>query len=99
MAHITGGGLPDNLVRCLPEGCRAIVERGSWHVPSIFRLIQDLGRVPDEDMYHTFNMGVGYVLVVPEAVADEAATRLSAAGETGYRIGRIESGDRGVQIV
>jgi phosphoribosylformylglycinamidine cyclo-ligase len=99
MAHITGGGLPDNLVRCLPEGCRAVVERGSWHVPSIFRLIQDLGSVPDEDMYHTFNMGVGYVLVVPETIADEAASRLSAAGETGYRIGRIESGELGVQIV
>jgi phosphoribosylformylglycinamidine cyclo-ligase len=99
MAHITGGGLPDNLVRCLPDGCRAIVERGSWHVPAIFRLIQDLGRVPDEDMYHTFNMGVGYVLVVPETIADEVASRLSAAGETGYRIGRIESGELGVQIV
>ncbi|MDH4179528.1 MAG: phosphoribosylformylglycinamidine cyclo-ligase [Armatimonadota bacterium] len=99
MAHITGGGLPDNLVRCLPEGCRAVIERGSWHVPAIFELIQDLGRVPDEDMYHTFNMGLGFVLVVPEPIADEAASRLSAAGETGYRIGRIEPGDRGVNIV
>jgi len=99
MAHITGGGLPDNLVRCLPEDRRAVVERGSWHVPAIFGLIQDLGRVPDEDMYHTFNMGVGYVLVVPEDSADEVASRLSSAGETGYRIGRIESGDRGVRIV
>jgi len=99
MAHITGGGLPDNVVRCLPEGCRAVIERGSWHVPAIFELIQDLGRVPDEDMYHTFNMGVGFVLVVPEAIAEEAASRLSSAGETGYRIGRVESGERGVRIV
>jgi phosphoribosylformylglycinamidine cyclo-ligase len=99
MAHITGGGLPDNLVRCVPEGCRAVVERGSWQVPPIFELIADLGRVPQEDMYHTFNMGIGFVLVVPEAAAEEATARLSAAGETGYRIGRIEEGERGVVIV
>lgn len=99
MAHVTGGGIPGNLVRCLPEGCRAVVERGSWHVPAIFELIQDLGRVPDEDMYHTFNMGVGFILVVPEGVAEQAASRLSANGETAYRIGRIEGGERGVLIV
>lgn len=99
MAHITGGGLPDNLVRCLPEGCRAVVERGSWHVPAIFNLIQDLGRVPEEEMYHTFNMGVGFVLILPQEAAEEAASRLSARGETAYLIGRIESGERGVVIV
>jgi phosphoribosylformylglycinamidine cyclo-ligase len=99
MAHVTGGGIPDNLVRCLPEGRQAIVERGSWHVPAIFELIGDLGRVPDDDMYHTFNMGVGFVLVVPEAAADEVASRLSAAGETAYRIGHVESGDRSVVIL
>jgi phosphoribosylformylglycinamidine cyclo-ligase len=99
MAHVTGGGIPDNLVRCLPEQCRAVVERGSWHVPAIFELIQDLGSVPDEDMYHTFNMGVGFVLIVPPEAADEVASRLSAAGETAYRIGHVESGERGVVIV
>ena len=99
MAHITGGGIPDNLVRCLPEGCRAVVERGSWHVPAIFDLIQDLGRVTEEEMYHTFNMGVGFVLVVPEKAAEEAASKLSARDETAYRIGRIESGERGLVIV
>jgi len=99
MAHVTGGGLPDNLVRALPEGCTAVLERESWHVPKIFDLIQDLGRVPIEDMYHTFNMGIGYVLIVPEESADEVTSRLSASGETGYRIGRIEEGERGVLIV
>lgn len=99
MAHITGGGLPDNLVRCLPEGCRAVVERKSWHVPAIFDLIQDLGRVSPEEMYHVFNMGIGFVLVVPDGQADEAASRLSARGETAYRIGRVEAGERGVVIV
>ncbi len=99
MAHITGGGIPDNLVRCLPDDCTAVVERGSWHVQAIFELIQDLGRVPDEEMYHTFNMGIGFVLVVPEDAADEVASRLSAAGETAYRIGRVESGERGVVVL
>ncbi len=98
MAHITGGGLPDNLVRSLPEGCRAVIERGSWCVPPVFRVIQNLGRVPDEDMYHTFNMGVGYALVVPQERAEEAASRLSASGETAYAIGRIEEGERSVLI-
>jgi phosphoribosylformylglycinamidine cyclo-ligase len=99
MAHITGGGLPDNLVRCLPAGCQAVVERKSWHVPAIFELIRDLGRVSDEEMYHVFNMGVGFVLVVSEQEAGTAASRLSARGETAYRIGRIEAGESGVVIV
>jgi phosphoribosylformylglycinamidine cyclo-ligase len=72
MAHITGGGLPDNLVRALPAGCRAVVNRRSWEPPAIFQLIQELGRVTDEEMYHTFNMGVGLVLVV-ESEAEAAA--------------------------
>ncbi len=99
MAHITGGGLPDNLVRCLPEGRRAVVERTSWKAPAIFELIQDLGRVPEEEMYHTFNMGVGYVLVVDSAVAEAAAEKLTARGETVYRLGEIEDGEREVRIV
>lgn len=99
MAHITGGGLPDNLVRCLPERCRAVVERKSWHMPAIFELIRDLGRVSDEEMYHVFNMGVGFVLAVDAASAEMAASKLSARGETAYRIGRIEEGERGVVIV
>ncbi len=99
MAHITGGGLPDNVVRFLPKGCRAAVERGSWQVQPIFELIQRLGQVPDEDMYHTFNMGIGFVLAAPEAAADQAAERLSASGETVYRIGHIAEGERGVDIL
>ncbi len=99
MAHITGGGLPDNVVRFLPRDTRAIVERGSWQVQPIFELIQELGRVPDEDMYHTFNMGIGFVLAAPEAAAEEAAKRLSASGETVYRIGHIAEGERGVDIL
>jgi phosphoribosylformylglycinamidine cyclo-ligase len=98
MAHITGGGLPDNLVRSLPEGRRAVLQRESWHVPAIFRLIQNLGRVSDEEMYHTFNMGIGFVLIVPGDRAEETISRLSSSGETAYPIGRVEEGERGVVI-
>jgi phosphoribosylformylglycinamidine cyclo-ligase len=99
MAHITGGGLPDNLVRAMPEGCAAVIDRGSWKAPAIFDLIQDLGRVADEEMYHTFNMGVGYVLVVDEIEADRATRYLTARGETVSRLGRVEAGEREVRIV
>ncbi len=99
MAHITGGGLPDNVVRFLPKGCRAIIDRGSWAVPPIFRLIQELGRVPQEEMYHTFNMGIGFVLVVSEDAEEAAISQFSKSGETAFRIGRIEEGERGVELL
>ncbi len=99
MAHITGGGLPDNLVRCLPPGCCAVVQRQSWRAPAIFELIQDLGRVSEEEMYHTFNMGIGFVLVVEEAAAEAAIEGLTARGETVFRMGMIEAGEQEVRIV
>jgi len=98
MAHVTGGGLPDNLVRCLPEGCRAVVDRGAWPIPPVFGLIQRRGRVPEEEMYHTFNMGVGMVLVLSPDAAERAGELLAAAGEGVHVIGRIEAGQRGVAI-
>jgi len=98
IAHITGGGLPDNLPRCLPEGWRAVVERKRWSVPPIFRLIQKLGNVPEEEMFHVFNMGVGAVLVLPPHQAEQACARLRQLGETPFPLGRIEPGERGVTI-
>jgi len=98
MAHITGGGLPDNLVRCLPDGCRAVLQRESWEVPLVFRVIEELGQVPDEDMYHTFNMGIGFTLIVPEAAAGDVQARLERNGETVVRLGVIEGGERGVVL-
>lgn len=98
MAHITGGGLPDNLVRCLPEGCRAKVRAGSWETPPVFKVMQEIGQIADEEMLHTFNMGVGFVLVVEEGTADAVASSLSAKGERVYRIGEVEAGERAVVI-
>jgi phosphoribosylformylglycinamidine cyclo-ligase len=98
MAHITGGGLPGNLVRSLPEGCRAMLYADRWETPPLFHYLQELGHVPEEDMYRTFNMGVGYVLVVSPADAEEVIARLREAGETAWAIGEIAAGARGVTI-
>jgi phosphoribosylformylglycinamidine cyclo-ligase len=98
MAHITGGGLPDNVVRCLPEGCQAVIEKGSWPVPAVFELIQKMGGVEEGEMFHVFNMGIGLVLVVAEERAEEAASRLEKRGETVYRIGKVAAGEREVVI-
>jgi phosphoribosylformylglycinamidine cyclo-ligase len=92
-AHITGGGLIDNLPRVLPEGCRASIRRSAWTLPPIFRLIQDIGKVPLDEMDQVFNMGIGMVLIVPARSADKAL-----ALTKGIKIGEITKGKRDVQI-
>jgi len=99
MAHITGGGLPDNLIRCLPAGCRAVVERSRWHVPPVFNLLQQIGRIEDQEMFHVFNMGVGLVLALDPAEVQPAISHLSAQGESAFPIGHIEPGERSVHIL
>jgi phosphoribosylformylglycinamidine cyclo-ligase len=99
MAHVTGGGLPGNLPRVLPEGCRAVLRRSAWRVPPVFEALREAGRVADAEMLRTFNLGVGYVVVVPAAVAERATALLTAAGETVWRIGEIVAGERGVEVV
>jgi phosphoribosylformylglycinamidine cyclo-ligase len=98
MAHVTGGGLPGNLPRVLPEGCRAVLRRGAWRVPPVFDVLRDAGNVTDAEMLRTFNMGVGYVIIVPAALADRAAAVLAAGGEVAQPIGEIVAGERGVEI-
>jgi phosphoribosylformylglycinamidine cyclo-ligase len=91
MAHITGGGITDNLPRVLPEGTEAVVRHGSWRVLPIFEWLQRAGGVPQDDMLRTFNMGVGMILVVSAADGDAALAALAAAGEPGATlIGAIE---------
>jgi phosphoribosylformylglycinamidine cyclo-ligase len=90
MAHITGGGITDNLPRALPRGTEAIVRQGSWDVPPLFLWLERAGAVPREDMLRTFNMGVGLIVAVAAGDADEMIGALRAAGEAGARIiGRI----------
>ncbi len=93
MAHITGGGITDNLPRVLPQGTDARVRLGAWQVPVIFRWLQAAGGVPQDDMLRTFNMGIGLILVVGRGDADASLRALAAAGETGaLRIGEIAAG-------
>ena len=99
MAHITGGGLPGNLPRVLPEGCRAVLHRDAWRVPPVFEALRKAGHVEDAEMFRTFNMGIGYVIVVSPLEAERACAMLAQAGETVSRIGEIAAGARGVEIV
>ena len=97
LAHITGGGLTDNLPRVLPPGAAARVRRGSWPVPPVFRWLQGAGDVPEDEMYRTFNMGIGMVVVLPSDALPAAQAALAAAGETGaVVIGEIIAGDSAV---
>ncbi len=93
MAHITGGGITENLNRTLPADCDARVVRGSWKVPAVFGLIQEAAALPDDEMLRTFNMGVGFALVLDPAEAPGAAAALLAAGETVSEIGEIIAGN------
>ncbi len=99
MAHITGGGIGGNVPRVLPTGTVAQLDRSKWPVPSVFSAIQRLGPVADEEMLRTFNMGLGYVVVVPEDDVDEAIRTVEAAGHTGGRVGTIETGTDGAPPV
>ncbi len=96
IAHITGGGLTENIPRVLPKDCRAAITRGAWKQPPIFGLIQSLGRVADEEMFRVFNMGVGLVLAVPPDRADKVITLAEKQGDQAFRIGTIDAGEPGV---
>ncbi len=97
MAHITGGGIPGNLPRILPEGIYADIKIGSWPVPKIFELIEKIGNIPEDEMKKTFNMGIGYIMVVSEGMAEEAVSLLNKSGYTAFIFGNIEKGGRGVR--
>ena len=100
MAHITGGGITDNLPRVLPDGSEAVVRLGSWDVLPIFEWLQRAGAVPDADMLRTFNMGIGLILIVPAAAAARTLAALATSGEPGARvIGSIErSAEAGARV-
>jgi phosphoribosylformylglycinamidine cyclo-ligase len=97
MAHITGGGITDNLPRIFPPGVRAGIDRGAWQVPGVFRWLQQLGDVPLQDMLRTFNMGIGLIVVCAETDVEQLLSLLENAGETdAVRIGSILDGGEGV---
>jgi len=92
MAHITGGGPTENIPRMFPAGCGALLDRGSWPVPPIFSYLQRIGQVPTEDIYRTFNMGIGFVLAVPAEQAEQVIALANELGETAYHIGEVIAG-------
>jgi len=98
IAHITGGGWPDNLVRVLPEGCTAEVDRKSWEVPPIFRLVQKSAGVDDDEMYRVFNMGMGMALIVSPISTNVVLRKLKREGIKGQVIGRVVRGKRSVRL-
>ena len=89
LVHITGGGFIDNIPRILPQGSQAVIQRDSWLVPPIFKFLQEKGNIPAEEMYRTFNMGIGLIAVVDEALVEDVMQQLSALGETSFPIGEI----------
>ena len=93
MAHITGGGLPENLPRCMPSGLAAQVDPNSWERPALFRWLQELGDVPERDLWHTFNLGVGLVLVVPDQAVEATQQQVRSCGLQSWRCGNVNEGN------
>jgi phosphoribosylformylglycinamidine cyclo-ligase len=96
MAHITGGGLPENLPRCLGVGQSVQIEPNSWVIPPIFQWLGDAGQLTMDTMFNTFNMGIGFVLIVPPAQAAQTHTWFEAQGIAAYLIGEVIEGAGGV---
>ncbi len=95
IANITGGGFTDNIPRILPQRCQALIHRGSWRVPGIFALVQEKGKIEDEEMFHTFNMGIGMVIIV----SPDKRKRIISLLPQARPIGKVVSGRRQVKIV
>jgi phosphoribosylformylglycinamidine cyclo-ligase len=98
LAHITGGGLLENIPRVLPERCHAFINADRWELPAIFTFLQRGGNVTFEEMARTFNCGVGMAVVVSPDLSGEIASLLGAGGESAFEIGRIEEGPRGCTV-
>ncbi len=97
-SHITGGGFYENVPRMLPEGKHAVIEKNSYEVPAIFKMMAREGRVEEKMMYNTYNMGIGMVLGVNAADVEKTIEAIRAAGETAYVIGKVEDGEKGVTL-
>lgn len=89
MAHITGGGFTENIPRVIPKGLKAVIKKGSWKMPPVFKLIQDGGSISEDEMLRTFNCGIGFIMVVREKDAEKALVKIKRLGERPYLIGTI----------
>jgi len=95
MAHITGGGLPENLPRCLPVGVHGVIEPEGWRRPDLFTWLQEAGEVPEEDLWNTFNLGVGFCLVLPPDAFDGALILCRELGFVAWELGHVAAGEAG----
>ncbi len=98
LAHITGGGLLENVPRILPTGCHATIDAGRWPLPPLFAWLQAQGRIEPGELARTFNCGIGMVAAVAPDAVEAVSAALAAAGETVHVIGRIEAGERGCTV-
>ena len=98
ISHITGGGFNENIPRSLPEGYTAVIDKNSYEVPYIFKLLQERGNVNEHDMYNTFNMGIGMSVVIPKTDVTAAIALMESFGIKAYEIGEIAKGDEGIII-
>ena len=98
-SHITGGGFYENIPRMLPEGKRAVVEKNSYEVPAIFKLMAKVGNVDEQMMYNTYNMGLGMIVAVDPADVDKTIEAMKSAGDTPYIVGKIIDGEKGVDLI
>jgi phosphoribosylformylglycinamidine cyclo-ligase len=99
LAHITGGGLTDNIPRILPEGAAVEIEKGSWPVLPVFKLMQEIGNVSEAEMYRTFNMGAGMVIVCASRDRQFITSHLADRGAGSFEIGRVVRGERDVNFM
>jgi len=99
LAHITGGGLPENLPRVMPENTRAVIDTRSWEFPAVFQWLQQEGQVPAFEMYRTFNCGVGMVIAVPADQVDATLALMEAEGEIAFLMGEIQAGEGEPDVV
>ena len=100
LAHITGGGIVENVPRILPAGLAARIERAAWRLPPLFQWLKEEGGIDDAELYRVFNCGIGMAVVVAPTDAARAVKTLGAAGATAWHIGRVERrGRNGAQVV
>lgn len=97
-SHITGGGFYENIPRMLPEGTKALVKKDSYPIPMIFKMLAEDGRIEEQMMYNTFNMGIGMVMAVDPSEADTCIAAIREAGETPYLLGEVGAGEKGVTL-
>ena len=99
VSHITGGGFVENVPRMLPDGLKAVIHKGTWEVLPIFDIMQEKGNIPEDDMYNTFNMGIGMIVAVDADKAEAAVKCLIEAGEKASIIGELVEGEKGVSVI